>query len=486
MAVREDTRRSEPRDRRIVVLLVMCVGYFLVLLDVTIVNVALPTIGHRLNAGVSELQWVVDGYALALAGLMLTGGTIGDLRGHKRVVLSGLTLFGVASLGCGLAGSAAVLIGCRVIQGLGAALMLPGTLAVIANAYPDERERARAIGVWAGVGSAALPAGPLIGGLLVQTAGWRWVFLLNVPIVAVAAVATGRVVVETRDRAPRRLDLPGAALAAVALVGVTFAFISGGHGGSAAPVVIAGACALAGAIGFVCVERRARDPLLPLELLRERAFVIANGVAGAMNMGTLGLLFVLTLYLQDVRHDSALRAGIVLLPLFAPLSVLAPVGGRIVARTGPRLAMIGGLVLAAAGVGLLALSDATSGYLTLLPAVLLWGAGLAFLTPAVVSAAVSAVPAGRAGLASAVNNTTRQAAGAIGIAAFGAIASAPGSRGFLHGFHTVAILAAALFCAAAAATIGLGYRCWTAREQEGRHDREDQPGGQARVARRPV
>jgi MFS transporter, DHA2 family, methylenomycin A resistance protein len=453
VSVAANRRRAAPSRRA--VLLVMCVGYFLVLLDVTIVNVALPTIGHELGAGVSELQWVVDGYALALAGLMLTGGTVGDPHGHKRVVLCGLALFGLASLGCGLAGSAGSLIACRVVQGLGAALMLPGTLAVIANAYPDQRERTRAIGVWAGVGSSALPAGPLLGGVLVQTAGWRWVFLLNVPIVAVASVAAGRVVTESRDQTGRRLDLAGAALGAVALVGVTFAFIAGGHGGSAVPVVIAGVCAVAGALGFVLAERRAQDPLLPLGLLRERAFVIANGVAGVMNLSTLGLLFVVTLYLQDVRHDGALTAGIVLLPLFAPLSILAPVGGRIAARTGPRVPMMGGLILAAIGVALLTLSDATTGYVTLFPAVLLWGVGLAFLTPAVVSAAVSAVPAGRAGLGSAVNNTTRQAAGAIGIAAFGAIAAEPGSPGFMHGFHAVAVIAAALFLAAAAATLAL-------------------------------
>jgi DHA2 family methylenomycin A resistance protein-like MFS transporter len=453
MSLREHSRPVAPRDRKIVVLLVMCVGYFLVLLDVTIVNVALPTIGRRLGAGVSELQWVVDGYALALAGLMLTGGTIGDLHGHRRVVLSGLALFGLASLGCGAAGSAGALIACRVIQGLGAALMLPGTLAVIANAYPDARERARAIGVWAGVGSCALPAGPLLGGLLVQTVGWRWVFLLNVPIVAVALVAAGRVVTESRDRTARTLDLPGAGLGAVTLIGVTFAVIFAGHGGSLAPVIGAGACALAAVVGFITVERRARDPLLPLGLLRERAFVIANGVAGAMNLSTLGLLFVVTLYLQDVRHDGALMAGVLLLPLFVPLSVLAPVGGRIVARTGSKSPMIAGLLLAAAGVALLTLSDAGTGYATLLPAVLLWGVGLAFLTPAVVSAAVTAVPIGRAGLGSAVNNTARQAAGAIGIAAFGAIAGEPGSSGFVHGLHAVAIIAAALFVAAAAATL---------------------------------
>jgi DHA2 family methylenomycin A resistance protein-like MFS transporter len=212
---------------------------------------------------------------------------------------------------------------------------------------------------------------------------------------------------------------------------------------------------VASAAGFLAVERRAREPLLPLGLLRERTFVIANGVAGAMNLSTLGLLFVVTLYLQDVGHDRALTAGIVLLPLFVPLSVLAPVGGRIVARAGPRLPMLGGSLLAAAGVGLLTLSGATTRYLTLLPAVLLWGGGLAFLTPAAVSAAVSAVPAGRAGLASAVNNTTRQAAGAIGIAAFGAIVAALASQGFVHRFHAVASIATVLFLAGAAAALML-------------------------------
>lgn len=437
------------------VLLVMCVGYFLVLLDVTIVNVALPTIGHRLKVSVSGLQWVVDGYALALAGLMLTGGTIGDLRGHKRVVLSGLTLFGLASLGCGLAASATMLIAFRVVQGIGAALMLPGTLAVITHAYPEERDRARAIGVWAGVGSCALPAGPLVGGLLVQAASWRWVFLLNVPIVALATVASSRVVTESHGGRARGLDVPGAALGAFVLVSVTFVFIEAGHGGATVLVAVAAAAAVAGAAAFVVTERRARDPLLPLGLLRVPAFVTANSVAGAMNLATLGLLFVVTLYLQDVRHDRAFVAGLVLLPLFVPLCVLAPIGGRIVARTGPKPPMLLGLLLAAAGAGLLPLSTATTGYLTLLPAILLWGVGLAFLTPAVVSAAVSAVPAGRAGLGSAANNTTRQAAGAIGIAAFGAVAASPADPGFLHGFHTVAVIAAGMFLAAAAATLTL-------------------------------
>jgi MFS transporter, DHA2 family, methylenomycin A resistance protein len=181
-------RRGGPRDAPRLVLVVMCVGYFLVLLDVTIVNVALPSIASGLGATVRGLQWVVDAYAITLAALMLGGGTIGDLRGHKRIVLAGLALFGLASLGCGLARSTGVLVAFRALQGVGAALMLPGTLAVISNTYPGERERARAIGLWAGIGSAALPAGPLLGGVLTQTIGWRAVFLLNVPIVMAALV----------------------------------------------------------------------------------------------------------------------------------------------------------------------------------------------------------------------------------------------------------------------------------------------------------
>lgn len=430
----------------------MCVGYFLVLLDVTIVNVALPHIASGLHASVSGLQWVVDGYALALAALMLAGGTIGDLRGHKRVVLIGLALFGIASLGCGLAPSVGLLAGVRVIQGAGAALMLPGTLAVISDAYPRERERAKAIGVWAGIGSAALPAGPLLGGLLTQAVSWRAVFFINLPIVGIAFATAARVVSESRERQARRVDLPGVILDGGLLGAITFAFIQAGHSGVGGPLVIAILAALGLAIGFVLVERARSDPMLPLELFRRPVFTTANLVAGVMNLATLGLLFVLTLYLQDVRHYSALTAGLALLPLFAPLSVLAPFGGRLTSRVGPRWPMIAGLTCATAGFVLLSLAGARTPYLGLLGALLLWGTGLGLLTPAVVAAAISAVPADRAGLASALNNTSRQAAGAIGIAAFGTLAGAASSHGFLEGFHTGALIAAGLFGAAAVIT----------------------------------
>jgi DHA2 family methylenomycin A resistance protein-like MFS transporter len=471
----------------------MCAGYFLVLLDVTIVNVALPRIGSGLHAGVSGLQWVVDGYAIALAALMLGGGTVGDLHGHKRIVLAGFGLFGLASLGCGFAQATGVLVGFRVLQGMGAALMLPGTLAVITSSYPDGPARARAIGIWAGIGSAALPAGPLLGGALTQAVSWRAIFFLNVPIVAVAVVIAARAVRESTGNQGRRLDVAGIVLGATLLALTTFAFIEVGHRGIGVAVAVAICAAVIVAVAFSLVERGREDPMLPLALFRRPAFSASNAVAGTMNLATLGLLFVLTLYLQDVRGLSALAAGTDLLPLFLPLSLIAPVGGRITGRIGPRRPMLAGLLLAAVGVALLTLAGASSSYWTLLPALLLWGLGLALLTPAVVAAALGSVAGGsvaggsvagssvaggsvaggsvadgsvaggsvadgsvageRAGLASAVNNTARQAAGAVGIAAFGALAGSPAGHGFLTGFHAAAIIAAGLFGAAALATV---------------------------------
>jgi DHA2 family methylenomycin A resistance protein-like MFS transporter len=445
------TRRAVAHRREVspwAVLVVMCVGYFLVLLDVTIVNVALPTIGSDVGAGVSGLQWVVDGYALALASLMLAGGTVGDLYGHKRIVLAGLVVFGAGSLGCGLAPGVAALVAARVVQGVGAALLLPGTLAIISRAFASGAEQAKAIGIWAGVGSLALPAGPLLGGALIDSVGWRAIFLVNVPLAAASFLAALVLVRESVDPRGRRLDPAGSVLGTVTLLAVTFAAIEGGRSGAAAPAVVAAAvCAVALLGAFVRVERRLGEhALLPLGLFRRPQFALANAAAGTMNLGTLGTLFVLTLFLQAVQHRSALAAGIALVPLFAPLAVLAPLAGRVTSRIGPRVPVATGLALAAAGLALLDLADQRSGYATALPAFLLWGVGLGILTPAVVAAAIAAVPNERAGLASAINNTARQAGGAVGIAVAGAIAGRPGDTSrFVSGFHAVAVGAAALY-----------------------------------------
>ena len=450
------TARAAPPASRWLVLTVMCVGYFLVLLDVTVINVALPQIGAGLGASVSGLQWVVDGYALALAALLLAGGTIGDLRGHKPVVLSGLAVFGVASLGCGLAPSTGVLIAGRAVQGIGAALLLPGTLAIISRSFPERGEQARAIGIWAGVGSAALPAGPLLGGLLVQGLGWRWVFFLNVPIVLIAGAVALRIVGAEADRGTGRLDRAGVVLGAVTLAAATFAVILAGHTRLGAATVVAIVIAMLALAGFLRTEHTAAEPMLPLPLFRRPAFSTANGVAAVMNLGTLGLLFLLTLFLQSVQHRSALGAGVAVLPLFLPLTVLSPIAGRVTARRGPKPMMLTGLLLAAIGVALTATWTADTAYLLLLPAMLGWGIGLGLLTPAVVAAAIGAAPPERSGLASGVNNTARQAGGVIGIAAYGAIAGQPAYTGhFLSGLHITGLITAGLFVLAAVGTAGL-------------------------------
>ena len=424
-----------PSRRRTLTLVVMCVGMFLVLLDVTIVNVALPRLRADLGAGVSELQWIVDGYATALAALMLPCGDLGDRVGHKRVVLAGLASFGAGSLLAGLAPAAAVLIGARVVQGCGAALLLPGTLAVVARAYEDPRERARAFGIWAAISSLALPAGIILGGLLVQGPGWRWAFLVNLPVIAVALPMAAAVVRETREPSGRAADVPGTLLGAALLGAGTYALIE------RSPV--AGAMAAVLLAAFLGAERRSDDPMLPIGLFRRPAFATSTAVAATMNLGSNGTLFVLALFLQDVQGRSPVGAGIVCLPAFATLALVATPAGRLVGAVGPLGPMCTGLLCSATGLALLI--DGPDPW-----AFVLWGAGLGLITPAVVAGSMGAVGPERAGLASAVNNTARQVGNVVGIAAAGSIAGSPSSAGFVARFHDVALGAAALYVLAAA------------------------------------
>jgi DHA2 family methylenomycin A resistance protein-like MFS transporter len=416
--------------KRTLTLIVMCVGMFLVLLDVTIVNVALPSMRADLGAGVASLQWIVDGYTIPLAALMLPCGDLGDRRGHKRVVLAGLAVFAAGSLGAGLAPAPPALIAARVLQGCGAALLLPGTLAVVTRAYDDPAERARAIGIWAAISATALPAGVIGGGALVEGPGWRWAFLVNLPIVAVAFAVALAVVAETRAPSGRAPDVPGTALTAALLATATYAIIE-----TSAPAATVAVVLLA---ALVAVERRAADPMLPPALFRRRGFTSATAVAGTMNLCSNGTLFVLTLYLQGVQHRSPLQAGLVCLPAFAMLSVAGPPAGRAVARLGPQRPLAAGLVCA--GCGLVALVAGPS-----VPAFILWGAGLGVMTPAIVAAAMGAVEPARAGLAAAVNNTARQAGTAIGIAIAGALAGSPPGGDF----RAIALAAGAVYLVAA-------------------------------------
>lgn len=413
----------------------MCAGMFLVQLDVTVVNVALPAMEAELHGGLAAQQWVVDGYSVVLAALLLTGGALGDVFGHRRIVLSGFALFGAASAACGLAGSASWLVAARAGQGLGAALLLPGTLAVITNAHPGRAERARALGVWAGVSALALSAGPVLGGAVVSAAGWRPVFWLNVPVVVAAAFATRRLVPRGERASGRRIDVAGVATAVPALGAGVYAVIAG-----SVPAAVVAVVALA---AFLTVERRSPDPMLPLGVARPA--LPANFVSAAMNFVGIGSILVLTLYLQGTRHATPLQAGLEVLPLFGPLSVLAPITGRLVARFGPRPLMVSGLALGVLGMLNLVLLNGNSGYPALLPTLLGLGVGMGLLTTAVVTAAVSDIPAERAGVAGGINNTARQAGGALGVAVLGAVSGA--------GLPAVGVIAAALWLTAIGVTL---------------------------------
>ena len=445
------------------VLTVMCAGMFLVLLDVTAVNVALPRIESGLGLGVSALQWVVDGYAVAIAGLLLAGGSLGDRLGHRRVLLGGFALFGLASLACALAPNGAMLVAARVAQGAGGALLLPSTMAVIAQAYPEHGAQARALGVWASISSLALPAGPLLGGVLVGSIGWRWVFWLDVPLVAAALAASLRLVARD-DPDPvvraRRFDMSGLCLLVLGLAATVFAVIAGGHH---APAVEIGVAAVLAAIGLgagVRVERRAEHPVLPVDLLRHAPFLGPNVVALTMNLVFNGLLFVATLYLQDVRGWSPLLSGTGVLPLAVPLVLLAPVSGRITAARGPRAAVVAGTLVAAAGSLLLLGLDVHGGTAFLLVGFGLLGCGAGLVTASVVAAVVRATPADRPGLATAMSNTARQTGTASGVAVFGAVAgSTSGAGSFVAAIHHLAVVACVLWLAAslvAARTIATG------------------------------
>lgn len=433
---------AEPRPTaRRLTLATMCVGLFLVLFDSTVVNVALPRIAADTRSTVAGLQWVVDGYLVALASLLLVGGTLADIRGRRRVVRVGLVTFGLGSVGCALAPGLDVLVVARIGQGVGAALLLPGTLAVIMRAYPRPAEQARAIGIWAAVGGLGMPAGPVLGGLAVRYLGWPAVFWLNVPLVAVAFVVTARAVPVDTPVAARRLDLPGALTGSVLLAALAGTLIEGGSAGWTAPVtlLLAGTATLLAA-GYLILESVRPDPIVPLELFGHRGFGGANAVALLMNCTAVGLNFLLTLFLQDIWDWPADRAGLGMLPQFLPILVLAPLAGRLTGRLGPPAVMTGGLLVTAAGDLLLLRLGPASGYLTLLMPILLIGIGLSFLVPATVAAAMRSAPADRSGLAAGLNNTARQAGATLGVALLGSLAGTPADRPvFVAGLHVAAL-----------------------------------------------
>ncbi|MDX6197751.1 MAG: hypothetical protein QOJ79_902 [Actinomycetota bacterium] len=409
-------------ERRQLVLVATCLASFTATLDNTVVAVALRDIQRDLGAGVSGLQGVVTGYTVALAALLLTGGALADIAGRRRVFVTGLAIFAGASVACAAAGSVSALVAARVVQGAGAALVIPGGLAVLAEAYPDAGPRARAVGSWAATGALALAVGPVVGGVLVAAHGWQLVFEVNVPLCIAIAVVVLLAPRGAPRVAGRRLDLPGQVLVALGLAMTTYAVVLVGRDGWTRAVAISAAVGVLALVGFALVERRTADPLLPHGLFAERTFLGTTTAALAASLAVFVLLVFLSLFLQLVQQRDALPAALRLLPLTVGLVVVAVPAARFAHRRGPRLPVVGGLVLSA--IGLLLLAGALSPGIGAAALGLLLGAigvGLGLTGAPVVAASLDAVTSERRGLAAAVVNAARELGGIIAIGGLGAV-----------------------------------------------------------------
>jgi DHA2 family methylenomycin A resistance protein-like MFS transporter len=439
--------KDHPKQRLPLALLVICVGYFLVILDAMVVNVALPAIGHELHAGVAGLQWVVDAYTLSFAGLLLAGGALAERLGGRPVFLAGLATFALASAACGLAPSLPFLVGARLVQGAAAALLVPSSLVLLQAAYPNREARSRAFGIWGAIAGIGAASGPIVGGLLVTAWSWRGVFFINLPFAVAALVLAGRAIPVTPRRA-RALDLPGQLLAVAGLALLTAALVEAGRLGWGASEVLAGfALAVVTLIAFVAAERRSRDPMLPLSLFGRPEFRSGAAVGLLINFGLYGQLFVLSLYFQDLRGYSALRTGLALLPEAALLIVASALSGRIMARTGPRKPMLAGLLIGGAGLLGVATAGPHTEYLLLVAPMAATGFGMALTMPAATAAVMEAAPPDRGGIASGVINAARQAGTVLGVALLGTLVST--RSGFAGGLHAGIVVAAAAFFVAA-------------------------------------
>jgi EmrB/QacA subfamily drug resistance transporter len=416
----EETMPNADRRRNRLTLACMCFALFMVMLDGTVVNLALKTIQVKLGATFSEVQWIVDAFVLALASLLLTGGTLGDLFGRRKAFIGGLALFTGGSVLCALAPSTSFLIGARVVQGIGGALMLPSTLSIITNTFRDPRERARAIGMWAGISGLALAVGPLIGGTLVDRFDWQSIFWINVPIGVVALFMAVLFVPESSDRAGRDLDLPGQVTAVVGLVALTYAFIEANtYGWTSARIV---SCFVVSAIAlglFLVVELRGRTPLLQLKFFRSGTFSGANLVGVIVSFAFFGVIFFLSLFMQEVQGYSPTKAGVLQLPATLGIMAAAIVSGRIVGRIGARLPITLGLLMT--GTALLCLTSVQpdTGYSSFWYWLLLMGVGNGLIMSPMTTAIMGTVPTARAGMASATSNTMRQVGSVFGIAVLG-------------------------------------------------------------------
>lgn len=423
-------------------------GFAVVQLDVSVVNVALHPIAADLGSSVSGLQWMVDAYTVVFAALILTAGALGDRLGAKRVFIAGFAVFTLASALCGLAPGIGVLVLARAVQGLGAAALVPCSLSLLTHAYPDGAARARAVGLWAAGASVALSGGPLVGGLLTGALGWRSIFFINAPLGVLGIVLTWRYAAETSRSRDRSVDLPGQLFAVVALVALAAAAVDGGRVGFGDPLVLGGfAVAAVAAAAFVVVEHRRRAPMLPLQLFRSRAFSASTAIGLVVNIAFYGLIFVLSLYFQDVLHLSVVETGLAFAPTTVAVGVANVLAGRLVAATSTRTVLLAGGLLVAAGAAALVGAGAQSAYPELVVQLVVVGAGLGIVVPAMTAAVLGSVDASRSGIASGTLNTARQAGSVLGVAVFGSLAAGSlvsGLRESLIATVVLAVVVAAL------------------------------------------
>jgi EmrB/QacA subfamily drug resistance transporter len=397
-------------------------GLFMIMLDNTVVNVALPSIARDLGVGLSELEWIVTGYALTFASLMLTGGKLADLLGRRLIFITGLVIFTLSSLACGLASSGEMLIGARVVQGAGAALMNPATLSIIAATFPP-RQRGTAIGIWAGTSAMALAIGPLVGGLLTEHIDWSWIFFVNVPIGVIAIVASLLLIPESRDQsAEQRLDLPGLLTSGLGLFALTYGLIEANtYGWTSARIVGSFVAAAVLLVAFVLLERHQRIPMLDLTLFKNGTFVGANVAVLLVALAMFGVFFFISLYMQGILGYSAVQAGAAFLPFTLLIVVVAPIAGKTSDRFGSRWLITTGMVFLAVQLLYFSRLGVHESYWVLLPAMLLGGLGMALVMTPSAAAAVRALPVDKSGVGSAVLNAFRQVGGSVGIALMGAI-----------------------------------------------------------------
>ncbi|TWD80755.1 EmrB/QacA subfamily drug resistance transporter [Kribbella amoyensis] len=417
--------RELTRRRRLLVLGICCLSLFIVGLDSTIVNLALPSIRSDLDASVPKLQWTIDAYTLVIAALLMVSGSTADRIGRRRTFQAGLMLFGFGSLLCGFAPTVDLLIAFRMLQAVGGSMLNPVAMSIITNTFTDPRERAQAIGVWGGVVGLSMAVGPVVGGTLVDAAGWRYIFWINVPVTLIAFALTALFVPESRAAEPRRIDPVGQLLVVVLLVGLTYGIIEGRAAGWTSPLIV-GCFTLAALalVALVLYERRREQPLLDPRFFRSAPFSGATLIAVAGFAALAGFLFLNSLYLQEVRGYSALHAGLLTLPMAAMTVVFAPLSGWLVGHRGPRLPLVvAGCMLCASGLVLSGLSTSTS-LPVLLGGYLLFGIGFGMVNAPITNAAVSGMPRSQAGVAAAIASTSRQVGASLGVAIVGTVVTA--------------------------------------------------------------